>query len=229
MCRCYSLSASGHLWCYSPSPSAKLPLTRGTAEPNSGGSVQLFAACLDILFFSWATQCARPLQQSGHAFRILLEEFAKVLRLEIELHPPARRQNQGSQKVRQCRKVCLEIRCCSYMVGCGRTPKLLGVLGALRRVLMCKIRGRCEESSSERCCNLGGNAEVCHCVGCCSQDYVYSGLPSVAGENVTRRPGGAHNRARRFPRARLRSGAPAWAARLLPRPGRGLSRASARC
>jgi len=39
-----------------------------------------------------------------------------------------------------------------------------------------KIIGRCEESSSECCCNLGGKAEICPCVGCFNQDYV-STLP----------------------------------------------------
>ena len=107
---------------------------------------------------------------------MLLEELAKLLRIQVEPHTPIRRLCKGSQKVRQCRKVFLEIRCCSHMVGSERTPKLLGVLDAWRIVLPCKISGRCEESSSERCCNLGGNAEVCHWVGCCSQDYV-SRLP----------------------------------------------------
>ena len=97
---------------------------------------------------------------------------SKLLRLQIELHTPTRRLG----KVRQCRKVCLEIRCYSHMVGCGRTPKLLGVLDAWRQGLPCKTNGRCEESSNERCCNLGGNDEVCRWVGCCSQDYV-SSLP----------------------------------------------------
>ena len=96
----------------------------------------------------------------------------KPPRLQIKLHTPTRRLGKGSQQGGQCRKACLEIRCYSHMVGCGRTPKLLFVLDALRRVLPYKILGRCEEGSSERCCNLGGNAEVCVRVGCCSQDYV---------------------------------------------------------
>jgi hypothetical protein len=104
-------------------------------NPIRGALVQLLARFLDMPFFSWAAQYATVLGQSGRAFHSLLEEPAKLLRTQIELHTPTRRLGKGSQKVRQCRKVCLEIRCYSHMVGCGRTPKLLGVLDASRRVL----------------------------------------------------------------------------------------------
>ena len=57
----------------------------------------------------------------------------------------------------------------SHTVAFFRAPKLLGVLDVFWRVLPCKSSGRCVESSRERCCNLGGDAEVC--VGGCSQDY----------------------------------------------------------
>ena len=56
--------------------------------------------------------------------------------------------------MRQCRQVCLETRCCSVVVGCARTPKLLSVLDAFWQILPRKIIGRCEERSSE-CSTLG--------------------------------------------------------------------------
>ena len=145
-------------------------------DPVFDAVVQLFAACLDIIFFSWATQHASSLQQSGRAFALRLDKLGELLGLQVQLHTPTWHLGNGTQKERQRGAVCLESRCYSHMVGRGRTPKLLGVLDALRRVLPCKISGRCVESSSERCCNLGGNAEVCPCVGCCSQDYA-STLP----------------------------------------------------
>ena len=85
-----------------------LQLTREPQNPLLGAAVQLFVALRGIILFSWATQDRRPHQKSRPDCRVLLDEFAELLRLQIELHTSTRGLRKDPEKLRQCRKVFLE-------------------------------------------------------------------------------------------------------------------------